>query len=568
MSEYTEEYLSNMTTSLCTAIQTSTENLPKELREKLQSFPRNIRKKVAATTKDGFTALAKACVVGNATIVKYLKKVCDVNIEQKSADPLGLDSQTNSYTPLGWACKSGHSEVLKYLIHLGADVDGPSDCGSTPVLIACIQKDDDMVRYLMKKGADLRKPNNNGETCFFTWIKWCLLEFNKSKLKTALLLLDHGADPFASCNGDDALQFVVKKGNHKMVLFLIHHVSYTPERMADAFELLGAAIYMKFANQSLAVRFWRDALDIRMFGDNYIIKLPENPPQAIYGNANEFNTNAELDEIAVDLDAIGIQSLLIYERILGIDDKETVVNMICLGYYYQQTNRNQMCMDLWVRVLQRHVQKYTMSCFKTLYILQRILGFMLDSVHARDTIPPQFEDVWTVFKLLASSVIKNRQLVNTKEQQINVDCMVHYLAYLIDVLLCVAKSGEEREMIKKFVRPLVSKDVRCPKTGQTLLHLSVQPGGHRYDVKGPGFRWVFQAGSVTKLLLECGAHIDSPDSTGTRPSELLVKNPRNNIPVYNFISLKCFCANTIVKNEIPYAGIVSRVMEDFVRKHE
>lgn len=47
-----------------------------------------------------------------------------------------------------------------------------------------------------------------------------------------------------------------------------------------------------------------------------------------YGNAVEFSTVGELDNIAVDVDAMRIQSLLICERILGISHKDTLFRLM------------------------------------------------------------------------------------------------------------------------------------------------------------------------------------------------------------------------------------------------
>ncbi|XP_055634717.1 protein fem-1 homolog B-like [Toxorhynchites rutilus septentrionalis] len=193
---------------------------------------------------------------------------------------------------------------------------------------------------------------------------------------------------------------------------------------------------------------------------------------------------------------------------------------------------------------------------------------MLELLYAENPTLPRFDDAWSVLQLLASNAIMENQLDSIQDQCRNIDRIIHYLAYLLDILLSVAKSENELEMIKMFVRKLIHKDIRCATTGETLLHLSVKRDGFEHRVHGLGFKHVFRNGIVTKLLLECGAHIDSPDLNGVRPSELLVKNLQNDIPVNKFISLKCLCANRIIKMGISYEGIVSRTMEAFVREHQ
>ncbi len=57
-------------------------------------------------------------------------------------------------------------------------------------------------------------------------------------------------------------------------------------------------------------------------------KRPIVPLRPAYGNAVEFSTLTELDNIAVDVDAMRIQSLLICERILGINHKDTLFRLM------------------------------------------------------------------------------------------------------------------------------------------------------------------------------------------------------------------------------------------------
>lgn len=62
---------------------------------------------------------------------------------------------------------------------------------------------------------------------------------------------------------------------------------------------------------------------------NYISeKRPKIPPRAAYGNAVEFKTMEELDNIATDVDAMRIQSLLICERVLGIHHKDMLFRLM------------------------------------------------------------------------------------------------------------------------------------------------------------------------------------------------------------------------------------------------
>lgn len=71
------------------------------------------------------------------------------------------------------------------------------------------------------------------------------------------------------------------------------------------------------------------------------------------------------------------------------------------------------------------------------------------------------------------------------------------------------------------------------------------------------------------ILLEYGAHIDQPNAMGMRPYDLITEMRRNTeIPVGNFINLKCLCASIIIKSRIVYRDQIPKTLENFVRLHE
>lgn len=63
------------------------------------------------------------------------------------------------------------------------------------------------------------------------------------------------------------------------------------------------------------------------------------PKRDTFRYATEFTTLAELNAIALDLDAIRIQSLLICERILGEYHKDTVFRLMYRGASYADALR-------------------------------------------------------------------------------------------------------------------------------------------------------------------------------------------------------------------------------------
>ncbi|XP_055627199.1 protein fem-1 homolog C [Toxorhynchites rutilus septentrionalis] len=637
------ELISNDLIRECKA-STESSHLSKGLRDRLESLPRHTRKEVVKKTRDGCSSLFIACRQGNVEITEYLITVCDADSEQKGLYEVSEDRSVHCVTPLWCACVSGKLPVVKCLVRLGSNINALSDTGSTPLRSACFMTHIDIVQYLVENGADIRKPNYNGGTCLINSVQSVQLcsyliskgadvnsrdiqdktalhyAIQEHRFETAQLLLENGADPFArSRYGDDALQTACLKGAHQIFDFLKSRINYSSERLADANELIGSTFIDDHNETRVAILHWRLAHRIRQREAIYIKKRPEVQPRAAYGHAVEFSTTAELEEIAVDVDAMRIQSLLIYERILGIEHKDTLFRLMFRGASYADSLRFQRCIDLWLLALQVRVQKYSILYSDTCLTAQAIVRLMLDlqdkfvEVMPNEFVNhslPRFEDIYEVYRILTSNINEARRLLNIRpahrKQQENYDRILKCLTHLIYLLLSMAKTDEECDLVKQCVRHLVHCNLRSAITNDTLLHLSVS----RLNVIKSGYftdesslKVIFPNVNVVKLLLKCGAyvnakneskstplliaslpynysrklvhtllehgaHLDQPNRNDERPMSLIAVNPMNDIPLVNYMTLKCLCATVITKFGIPYRNQVPRTLEDFVRWHE
>lgn len=127
-----------------------------------------------------------------------------------------------------------------------------------------------------------------------------------------------------------------------ILYFTVENVEYTPERLADAHELIGSTFFDEHNDTQMALKYWRMALSIRSSHgteNNPLPKLPVCSKKESFRNATEFTTLDELNAIMLDLDAVRIQSLLICERILGPYHKDTLFRLMYRGASYADALR-------------------------------------------------------------------------------------------------------------------------------------------------------------------------------------------------------------------------------------
>ncbi|KAL1138298.1 hypothetical protein AAG570_009986 [Ranatra chinensis] len=619
------------------------------LRSRLERLPFHERKQITARLKDGCAPLFVACKRGHVEIVEYLVTTCGADVEQRGLYEVPDDRSVHNVTPLWCAAVSGKLAVITCLVKLGADVNAVSDTGSTPVRSACFMTHLEIVAYLVACGADILKANYNGGTCLINSVQSVHLctylldngarvnardiqnktalhyAIQEHRFETTKLLLDNGADPHArSRYNDDALQTACLKGAAQIFSYLVESIEYSPERLADAHELLGSTFLDEHIETQLALTHWRIALRLRRIYGN-LPKSPTMPPRAAFGFATEFTTEEQLAAIALDLDALRTQSLLVCERILGPHHKDTLFRLMYRGASYADELRYQKCIDLWRRALEIRVEKdsilYSDTCF-TAQALVRLLvdlnlksndangGGQLDRDNHRHNEEPKFSDVHATFTLLADKISDCRRLLDIrpvyKRQQESFDRILKCLTHLIYLLVETARGEEEKALVHSSVRALVLENPLSASTGDTLLHLCVS---RLNTIKSSYFadenqfvQLIFPSLSVIKLLLECGAsvnvrnesrstplhvaanpynfynplvllllehgaHLDQPNRARDCPSVLIATNPMNTICLVKYTSLRCLAATAVCKYNIPYEGQVPSTLETFVGYH-
>ncbi|NMC99738.1 MAG: ankyrin repeat domain-containing protein, partial [Bacteroidales bacterium] len=100
------------------------------------------------TPDDPVDKLVTAAANGDVSkVASALKKGVDINAKNRAR-----------WNALGYACKYGHFEVVKFLVEKGAKVNDPINTGSTPLAVAILEGNFDIANYLIENKADVNIP--------------------------------------------------------------------------------------------------------------------------------------------------------------------------------------------------------------------------------------------------------------------------------------------------------------------------------------------------------------------------------------------------------------------------
>jgi len=579
------------------------------------------------TNDDGCSPLFIAAHLGRISFVNFLLDECCADIEQRGTYEVVEDRSRHQVTPLWCAAVADKLEVVRTLVRHGSEVNAVSDTQSTPVRSACYMTNIDVVRFLVENGADIHRPNINGGTCLINSVQSVeLCQFlieqgasvnavdnsgnlalhyaiREGRFDAVRLLLKHGSDS-SICNdfGDDALQTAALRGHANILEFLIQELKPTARRRADAYLLIGANSVDEKHDVDQALTFWIKSVNIRL--EEAVTNPTESMPLAAnpaYNNTVEARDIDSLADIAGDIDAMYMQALVVRERILGPDHKDTIFGLMYRGAVYADLHAYQRCIDLWKYAfwLRRTAPRSSLLAHEYLFTLQALCKLFWE-IYDEDSANVRFIDISEV---LGMTVAEIKETVSASaanmcltEQTILLQLSIH----LVHLSCCLVSIEAETSSVSQLVHALVQTGFRTSE-GRTLLHLAVDPATssvadeiysdlpssavveclltagaavnevdlagntplHVAVFNGPDVQRKCVWEKVVDLLLSHGAHVDIANAKREVASNKLPAS----VNVLNHISLKCIAAYTIRTHQIPYHGIVPATLADFVDWH-
>ena len=496
-------------------------------------------------TKDGshfVTPLIIAAHNGHLNSVKILLSY-KADIEARGTLKIG-DEVSDGCTPLWGAAAADHLDVVKLLLEQNADVDSKTSRGSTPLRVAAHEGHLDIVRCLVDRGADVNARNEEStplvEACYHglfstnensviaTYlIQQCKVgrtalhdAVERGHLKIVSELLALGASQLPNGLGLTPLLYACDECSTEIVEHIINRPECTKEQRIDALELLGATIANneKCRDTEKAFSYMKRGMEMRYEDPAHPLLKKKMEPVEAYQNRKESQTLEELALLEGDDHAIGMEGLIIRERILGPDNLATLPNIVYRASVLGESEKYELCIGLLLRGLEKTMNINVVAITtEFLAILTRIFGMMVQESILLS--PNYIEDAFE--KLVAASEKRTEKLKskNSQEEQ----TLYCALCLLLIHTKVKGQNANMTDFLQRFLR-------LNPRTndGNTLLHLATW---HETPILLNADQEVedimqsvckLPCVETMKLILHAGCDVNAVNTEGNTPLHLAV----------------------------------------------
>ena len=482
-------------------------------------------------------------------------------------------------------------EILSSLIRNGADIDARiNKMNQTLLMRASFQGGGDIrsekFRLLIENDANLDLQDKSGNTA----LHYAVNSYDKS-----VILVDAGASQLCNSQGLTPLLAASKNGDSSVVGYFLrnHRPEITKEKKIDALELVGASVCLTLRQTS---SFKLGLMDIKRgmierFADpsHPLLKQQMEPVEA-YQNRKECQTLEELAQIEGDENAIIMESLVIRERILGINNKGCLlepIRNVSLDYF----RRNNFSTYL---SLQLHAIKIAQSCHEEVsYDFRNIIFNILrvwSTLAKEDLLVERMDQVILAWRC----ELEMQRKMGPKKREASEWFLKHEHDALMKLVWIISRlnCGDYRKLLNAelFMKTLCNLNSRdCD--GNTFLHLVQCSRDQQYshvDTKlllNAGFNVnainnkentplhlavsnIHLLTDTLEVLFDGGAHHDFVNNDGKTPMDMAkTDEARMILSERRKLELKCICARAVKKFGIPYMGLVPKTLEKYISMH-
>ena len=452
--------------------------------------------KIRDEVAEGCTPLWAAAVFGHLDVVKLLI--------ERNADVDGRASK--GATPLRAAAFNGHLDVVRCLVESGADVNALTIIENTPLMISCYRGHLNVATYLIDKGAFMDLQNTDGNTALHKAAE-------RGHLEIVSQLLALGASQLPNNQGLTPLLYACDLHSIKIVEYLINRPECTKEQRIDALELLGATIANdKPRDTENAFSYLKRGMEVRYEDLAHPLLKKKMEPVEAYQNRKESQTLEELALLEGDDHAIGMEGLIIRERILGSENPAILYEIRFRGAVLADSEEYELCFGLW----KRWMEKATNNDVSIITYLERFTEVFGKMVLERKPLRPNF--IEDVFELLVAASEKRTEKLQegheSEEQEKTLYCALYLLMIYTKVKV---QNATMTGFLQRFLRLNP-----CCSDGNTLLHLAAW---HETPIKEDNVRGVCKLPCVEtmKLILHAGGDVNAVNIEGNTPLHLAVK---------------------------------------------